>query len=469
MSQIRLAGLNETLQSFASFANANETNESRVALLGATARNISIVAGNGNSVGHGAAAREINNLVRDTFINAIVAQYGGKLENVPVAVRAALDLGDYGKGKPLTARNIRAVFQAVEGKGAAASQAAVRAAEAYSLELPKAAPAAKEMPWTSFFAVKEDNTSSHTAQFLPPENATGVDKGVHETFTAAGGKINDAGRNEERGVVARKYYNPADGRDYRFNEYEQGGAGGNHCFFLSALRHMGITPSADNAKSLRKLMHDTVGQAIASAGTPQSPLTRNEKGELFFGTVSLAHLEETFNGGIFDEKSEEQADLATGVVLAHVLKRPVVMVSTNDRGVASFQTFDRDLLTGEAFERKDAAYIHYTPGHFQALEVVSADPLQPQRPIEMMCEKLFPQDLAQNVRTRLAQAVLQGMDAKLPAQCRASDRYLASRIDEIARDAGRLESFRAAARNVAEAADALSAEDIQQVLLPYFT
>ena len=47
MSPIRLDGLNETLQSFASFANANETNESRVALLGSTERRISIVAGSG--------------------------------------------------------------------------------------------------------------------------------------------------------------------------------------------------------------------------------------------------------------------------------------------------------------------------------------------------------------------------------------------------------------------------------------
>lgn len=463
MSPIKLDGLNETLQSFATFANANETNESRVALLGATERHISVVAGNGNSAG-----REINDLVRDTFINAVVAQYGGKLENVPTAVRVALDLGDYGQGKPLTARNIRAVFQAVEGMAPAASPAAVRAAEAYSLELPQSAPAVKDPPWTSFFAVKEDNTSDHAVQFLPPEDGSAIDEGVRETFSAAGGKINDAGPNEERGAVPRKYYNPADGREYRFNEYEQGGAGGNHCFFLSALRHMGITPSADNAKSLRRMMHDIVGQAIASAGTSPSPLTRNEKGELFFGTVSLAHLEETFNGGIFDEKSKEQADLATGAVLAHVLKRPVVMVSTNAQGVSSFQTFDRDLLTGEAFERKDPAYIHYVPGHFQALELVSADPLQSQRPIDRMCEKLFPQNLAQNVRTRLAQAVLQGLDAKLPAQCRASDRYLASRIDEIAQDPARLESFREGARNVAEVVENLNAVDVQNVLLPFF-
>lgn len=462
MSPIRLDGLNETLQSFASFANANETNGSRVALLGSTERRISIVAGSG------VPAREINDLVRDTFINAVVAQYGGKLENVPVAVRSALNLGDYGQGKPLTARNIRAVFQAVEGKAPAASPADVRAAEAYSLELPQSAPAVKDPPWTSFFAVKEDNTSDHTAQSLPPEDGSAVDKGVHESFVAAGGKINDAGSNEERGVVARKYYNPTDGRDYRFNEYEQGGAGGNHCFFLSALRHMGITPSAANAKSLRRMMRDIVDQAIASAGTSPSPLTRNEKGELFFGTVSLAHLEETFNAGIFDETSKDQADLATGVVLAHVLKRPVVMVSTNNQGVSSFQTFDRDLLTGETFERKDLAYIHYVPGHFQALEMVSADPLQPQRPVDRMCEKLFPQDVAPNVRTRLAQAVLQGLDAQLPAQCRASDRYLASRIDEIAQDPARLESFREAARNAAEIVENLSAGDIQSTLLPFF-
>ena len=57
-------------------------------------------------------AKDANDAARDAFQDAIIEIFGGN-DKVPQAVQDAMKLDDYGKGKPLTARRINAVKDAI--------------------------------------------------------------------------------------------------------------------------------------------------------------------------------------------------------------------------------------------------------------------------------------------------------------------------------------------------------------------
>ncbi len=57
--------------------------------------------------------KDMNNEVRTLFKNAVSEMFGGE-KLIPESVQRAMKLGDYGKGKPLTARRIIAVNNAIE-------------------------------------------------------------------------------------------------------------------------------------------------------------------------------------------------------------------------------------------------------------------------------------------------------------------------------------------------------------------
>ncbi len=56
---------------------------------------------------------EANNATRDRFLNAVAKMFGGRA-NIPESVWKAINLQDYGRGAPLTARRILAVKKAVD-------------------------------------------------------------------------------------------------------------------------------------------------------------------------------------------------------------------------------------------------------------------------------------------------------------------------------------------------------------------
>ena len=82
--------------------------------------NRTIRPGSGDWVGIGAgrlaSLKKANNTTRDAFMKAVADMFGGK-SHIPASVKDAMKLEDYGKGKPLTARRILAVKDAIEKSG----------------------------------------------------------------------------------------------------------------------------------------------------------------------------------------------------------------------------------------------------------------------------------------------------------------------------------------------------------------
>jgi len=73
--------------------------------------------------GRTAVDMDANNAAREAFRNAVADMFGGE-KNIPKSVKSAMLMGDYGKGKPLTARRIVAVDKAIESVLAKANRLA---------------------------------------------------------------------------------------------------------------------------------------------------------------------------------------------------------------------------------------------------------------------------------------------------------------------------------------------------------
>ena len=65
------------------------------------------------NIGRSKDTMSANARVRDLFRTMVSDMFGGE-DNIPANVKDAMRLDDYGKGRPLTARRIRAVFAAIE-------------------------------------------------------------------------------------------------------------------------------------------------------------------------------------------------------------------------------------------------------------------------------------------------------------------------------------------------------------------
>lgn len=293
-------------------------------------------------------------------------------------------------------------------------------------------------------------------------------------------------KNEEDGkCLPVKYFDPDTGKDFMFDEYHQGGGDGNHCFFLSALRLLGLTPSNGNAKNLRELMWKDVNRFVnvVDISGVQSSLYKNSKGELTFHEMPFDELQTSFEEGVFDRNSKLPADASTGVILAHLLQRPVVIVTTetNRPNVASFQTYDCDYVIEDKFDGKDASpvYIHYScerdpvsgrikTGHFQAMEPRGFEmPGTLKEPrFQAISDHLLPQELKKHVRERMTRKLLAGLDAKAKApQSREAHQAILARVESLLKDSETLARFRAEAMTGVTFPDR---DSLQAKLMKYF-
>ncbi|MBQ8125828.1 MAG: hypothetical protein IJ173_08090 [Kiritimatiellae bacterium] len=116
-------GYNATFKAFTDFATqsveAGDTKAIARAGEGGPLAGRTITAAKGDfigNVGRFSANRDANNVARDLFKQAIEDMFGGP-EKIPPSVQDAMKLEDFGKGKPLTARRILAVKNAIDASG----------------------------------------------------------------------------------------------------------------------------------------------------------------------------------------------------------------------------------------------------------------------------------------------------------------------------------------------------------------
>lgn len=105
------------LKSFNDFAAVSGANGADIARLGAPhdGSELTVTKGTGDkaySLTRSEASKIENNKVRAAFKDAVSSLFGG-FDNIPKSVKDVMKLGDYGKGRPLTARRIEAVRTAV--------------------------------------------------------------------------------------------------------------------------------------------------------------------------------------------------------------------------------------------------------------------------------------------------------------------------------------------------------------------
>ena len=127
-------GYNETFKAFTVFATKSlEAGKSKAIArtdgpIGILGRTITAAKGDwvGIGVGRLSSLKDANNAARTMFRKAISDMFGGE-KNIPPEVINAMKLADYGKGKPLTARRILAVKDAIDASGVAKERAIAEA------------------------------------------------------------------------------------------------------------------------------------------------------------------------------------------------------------------------------------------------------------------------------------------------------------------------------------------------------
>jgi len=114
-------GYNRTFTAFVNFAQEHFDAGEKKAIANVATTNLGkrrIVASTTDGVGLSGMFRTrweegANNATRDIFLKAVARMFGGK-SKIPESVWDALNLQDYGRGQPLTARRILAVKRAVD-------------------------------------------------------------------------------------------------------------------------------------------------------------------------------------------------------------------------------------------------------------------------------------------------------------------------------------------------------------------
>lgn len=111
-------GMSLQFEKFAQLAASASKGSSAVRFLGydgtATVRDVVVTTSDKvGKIGRSVSVKEANNTTRAIFRQSVAAMFGGE-DHIPNTVKAVMKLGDYGKGKPLTARRILAVRAAVE-------------------------------------------------------------------------------------------------------------------------------------------------------------------------------------------------------------------------------------------------------------------------------------------------------------------------------------------------------------------
>ena len=134
-------GYNSTFTAFADFAAQSlEAGKSKAVARVNYAKTGSldsrtITAAKGDWVGIGVGRlgglKDANNVARSLFRNAVIDMFGGE-DKIPQSVKDAMKLADYGKGKPLTARRILAVKDAIDASGITKQKAALESISKFS-------------------------------------------------------------------------------------------------------------------------------------------------------------------------------------------------------------------------------------------------------------------------------------------------------------------------------------------------
>lgn len=148
----------------------------------------------------------------------------------------------------------------------------------------------------------------------------------------------------------------------------QDNPGAGHCFFYSALNCMkdfGAIPNSEGqAKELRNKLIDHAATCTRNARLDSPGLRRNDAGWIVptsRGPVNISQAEEQIRTHF---AGDLQADLTNGAFLADLLKRPVVILSTQIPSDSHAYVFDCELTEGKKLTG-EPVYILHTPGHFR--------------------------------------------------------------------------------------------------------
>lgn len=113
--------LNDQFKAFVSFAQdaiRSDASGKSVAQLGdgGSARPVSVIRNTSDEVHaffRSSENKDLNDRVRESFLKSVINIFGKTIDDVPEAVQKALNMGDYNKGRPLTARRILAVNESI--------------------------------------------------------------------------------------------------------------------------------------------------------------------------------------------------------------------------------------------------------------------------------------------------------------------------------------------------------------------
>ena len=228
--------------------------------------------------------------------------------------------------------------------------------------------------------------------------------------TGSLGEMKSGAETGDPRMINDPFYDPNTHKLCKFITYPQVGAGGNHCLFLSALRHANVVPNLKNAKNLRKELNGILQQVKKNINKGGNSPVKVDKGDKHYPTTYSLDgnpITQLFNDELKDiltSTSREQADVAHVALLPNFLKRPVVLVSIKtgqeNKQSVEFQTFATDILTGEKYAG-DPVYIRYEgtwseeakkfTGHFEAMKLDSTEQLED--PKEVFAEKLIPDNI----------------------------------------------------------------------------
>lgn len=473
MALTGINGFNAEFQNFARFVADKNVGQRAILRMDGSAR---IFAASGDfigNIGRKSASRDANEAIRAEFLVAVEDLFGGP-DKVPAKVRQAMAMEDYcEQGKPLSARRVRAVTESVTNHLASLRTEAnalleialdrvhneVELVEEFSglfdnetaakNVIKNGTPAELESliaDLRSFLPGGDPSAACKTVprgvpQVVPqavPEDAFPENHPFQLQLNAVPNTPGSTYNQESRVDQTTDIYDFSTGRTYNFREYAQDGGGGFHCFFLSALRHLGVKPSVKNACALREIFKEMMAEVVANMKSGNSPVVRGENSYSIDGNVisELFAKYERLSG--FGKDSTAMADVSFGALLPSLLGRPVVIVCFGPgQKDAGFQTFNTDILTGESYADagKEPVYIHFTPGHFQALELVSMKEPTAPLPKDAILNNLIPENLRNDPRGKALSAkifnILDG-NLRLPSDGRWKDIDLSNLVRSIA-------------------------------------
>lgn len=473
MAVTGINGINVQLQDFARFAEDKSVDKGKILRTDGSAR---VVIGSGDFIGNVLrfkANRDANNAVRASFLVAVHDLFGGE-KNVPEDVLAALEMENFREqGKPLSVRRVRAVMASVTNQ-LTNLRAEARGLLDIALDRIHGGDSAFTAKFIDDFGGTEivqhainngtpaelksliEGLRKQVMAFNLPSQAPvsanpqsdPIPEGSQDLKMQLDALPNVPGTvfNEEYGNrLTQGIYDPDTGRSYDFRQYGQGGARGNHCFFLSALHHLGITPSEKNARALRQYLQNFMETIVTNTRNNKGPVGHKagDSGYMLDGN-DISELFNMFRNGkvAFGKGSNLPADVSFGALLPSLLKRPVVMITTEDGTDGDFKTFTTDIRTGASYANETPVYIRYMPGenprengHFEALELVSVKE-EDVAPKTEILNKIIPESLRNDSRGKaLCQKIYQQLESLI--QCsrgRRSNKYLLALIKTVAED-----------------------------------